>query len=259
MLYKEWRAVRLKLLLVLGAYCLLAAYLYLSIPQSNEFFARPTHFYFDNNAVPFTIPFYDEWLKYAGFISLGAALLAGMDIIAEERDKETLSFLLAKPLTRTRIFATKILLNTAAWVVIFLIISIVMFLIDQQPRVFTMEEFTRRENLPPLITTSQIMASTVTFGEALVKTGLWLLLGTAVTCLSGFISIFSRSILYSLSISLAVLLTIFIAFALLSRNVFGLYATGSYYKLSGALIPALAVLVIGLFGAGLFFFKRKEF
>jgi|GEM_PF-960186 len=259
MVYKEWRAVRLKLLLVTGAYCLMAAYLWLSIPQSNGFITRSTHFYFDKNAVPFTIPLYEEWLTYTGFITLGAALLAGVDIIAEERNKETLGFLLARPITRTRIFTTKILLNLAVWAAIFLFVSIIMFLLDQQPRVFSFSDFTPRENQPPLVTRRQILASTVTFGEALLKTGLWLLLGIAVTCLSAFISIFTRTILYSLSFSLMVLLSIFVGVSLVARIFYTPYRLGSVYDLSGGLYPLLTVLIIGLFGAGLFFFQRKEF
>ena len=93
MVYKEWLTVRYKMLLALVTYTLLGVLSVIAWTTA-----------WKTSLMGIWLP-----VSLAGTCFMGA--LGGVDLISEEKDKGTISFLLTRPVSRARIYTTKIGLN----------------------------------------------------------------------------------------------------------------------------------------------------
>ncbi len=202
---------------------------------------------------------FHNWIIATLFLTMGAAILGGSDIIAEETGKNTLSFLLTRPVSRTNIYAIKFLVSATFLSVILLGTSLVMFLVEQLPQRYqsgwtppggdTVYKFVYPDKMPA--------------GEAFTCIAVILGIGLAVLALTTLISIFSRSALH------AIVTTILIAFGLIAfyafsdlflqisyrvNRVFDIYNGLGFWDFF-VLLDLAAVLYI----TGLKIFKAKEF
>ncbi|MEI6043681.1 MAG: ABC transporter permease subunit [Chloroflexota bacterium] len=250
MLYKEWLSMREKAYLWLGIYAGLIL-LTLIVWSPNERFGPFTLYTVYGNLndldfISFTIPLFVEWLSFSASVTWIAALFGGADMISDELDKGTLSFLLTKPLSRARIYTTKMLLNVAGLTLMFGLSSGVVFVIDRfQPH-------------------------PVGLWQAFVWSLLIWVVGVTIILLSGLISVFTRNVLQTIaltvaipagfglmgSIALSVLSSLFIFLA--ERNIFLPIDMNSNLLLVWS-TPALVILACGFFWGGIVAFKRKEF
>src|SRR3978361_152574 len=97
MVYKEWRHTRSKFVFVLIIY-ILAGMVVSTLLNPANIFTRLSIFH--------------QWVIASVYITIGGAILAGADTIAEENGKSTLSFLLTRPLSRANIYTVKFLVNS---------------------------------------------------------------------------------------------------------------------------------------------------
>jgi len=242
MLYKEWRLVRLKMLMLAGIYIAIGLVVYVIQPNVVIRYNDP--------------PMLSYWFIFSVLATLGAAVFCGVDIIADEKSSGTLGFLLARPISRTRIYMTKILLNLGGLAVVFLVSSAIMFIINTIPRNVTLVEYRLIDGVIKTTPPVQIFASTVGFEEALTKTFWILMQGSCFICISGIISIFTRSMLESLSLNIVAAIIFGFILGMINTAPFQLDAG---HRTELIAIASLAVLTVGVFTSGLFIFQRKEF
>src|SRR5690349_7139796 len=151
MLYKEWITVRFKFWLWLALYGLLGL---LSVTLLS-----PTRYYVAASSDYIPSPLFSIWISVSTLVTIFAAILGGVDILAEELERGTLSFLLTRHITRIRIYTSKILLNVTGLAGSYILVSLIILLIDRfQP-------------------------NPINLGEALGSLALILLLGSAIVCL----------------------------------------------------------------------------
>src|SRR6476659_3824558 len=105
MLYKEWRIIRIKFLIGTVIY----------IVGTSLFLFNRTGLVFE--------PRFHSWLTINLWAMFIAGIFAGADMVAEEKANNTLSFLLIRPMSRARIYATKLSINMAAILTPFLLCS----------------------------------------------------------------------------------------------------------------------------------------
>ncbi len=89
--YKEWKAVRFKLMILSVVY----GFVSLLLLQNT-------------NSTYYSMGLSNTWLGYGLVITIIGGVLGGVDLIAEEKATGTLSFLLTKPVSRPQIYAAKI-------------------------------------------------------------------------------------------------------------------------------------------------------
>ncbi|NWJ95729.1 MAG: ABC transporter permease [Chloroflexi bacterium] len=183
---------------------------------------------------PFVVPLFISWINFSGFITLIAALFGGVDLVSDEVDKNTLSFLLTKPISRTRIYLTKLLLNVVGLTLIFGLSSGVVLFIDQlQPQ---------RVNLL----------------EALGDMLSVLTAAIIVIFLSGLISVFTRNTLQTIAVAVAILLGVSLSGAFVISKVASLLTPTVEVGVTIGILGAIGLLC-GLFWSGLIAFNHKEF
>jgi len=242
MVYKEWRQLRLKMLMLAGIYTLIGVLVYVTQITIVHSYNTP--------------PMLLRWFNYSFFATIGAAVFFGVDIIAEEKNSGTLGFLLARPISRSRIYLTKILLNLCGLAVIFLVSSVILFFINTIPKAITLEEYQQIDGIYTIMPPVQIYLNPVGFGYALDKTAVTLILGLCFVCISGLISIFARTLLESLSLNVVIVAVLFLS--LNARP-----AAPYYLEIENQnelfIIVSMALLTVWFLWAGLFFFQRKEF
>jgi ABC-2 type transport system permease protein len=230
MLYKEWITVRQKFAMWLGLYGLMA---FLEVAV----FSRPSPGTIYVNSANF-VPMYNTWLMLSTLLTVFTSMIGGLDVLAEEVDRGTISFLLTRPVSRTRIYTSKILMNIGALGVALGLSSTAMWIID-------------RLSLNP-----------IKFWEAAGGSLLVFLMGAGIICLSGLVAIFARNVLQTLAFTLAVVVLTIAACAYVNYFISQLHLER---KLDLVFNPALGLAVFlvvvppALFATGLFFFKRKEF
>ncbi|HEX2911407.1 MAG TPA: ABC transporter permease subunit [Chloroflexia bacterium] len=229
MLYKEWIIVRTKFwvsLFIYGVVGLLFSVL-----------AYP----FRDSINPHSL-FYD-WLWTCCGITVLTGILAGVDLVSEEIDKNTLSFLLTRPISREHIYRTKLGINAAAIAATFILSSLFVLWVDQL-------------GSHPINLTTGLIGVIAVVLEALT-----------MTCLSGLISIFARNTVSSMVIALA---TVTAGFFLLivATNFLQVVATDLLQiyplRLEGPGGYGLVIIIMALVGAvlylaGLTAFRRREF
>jgi ABC-type transport system involved in multi-copper enzyme maturation permease subunit len=252
MLYKEWLTVRTKFLLWLIVYAgAMALFLY----------GRANHSY--------TEPLFQSWLGIACLVMAVISALGGVDIIAEEKSSGTLSFVMTRPISRTRIYTSKIGVNVAALAAASIPANLIMLALDQFiPTPVTWYETI---NVPCGEATmncgfyggfelTTLYQSTNAL-QSLAAIAVILMFGIGVICLSGFISIFATNTIRAIffTIPALVLSVVFIGFLVTSINSYYDYYPRWFSGADG--VPGLIIFTIagGFFYAGLITFKRKEF
>jgi ABC-type transport system involved in multi-copper enzyme maturation permease subunit len=258
MWYKEWTTTRFKFYLWLGILALLGLMQLTVWSPFNFYYAEfsrtgqyPDLFWYT--------PLFKNWLGVSATATFFCALLGGADLVSEEVDKGTLSFLLTRPISRKQIYTIKILTNLAAFAVAFSVVTLPILLYDQfQPR-------------------------PTDLWEGLGYAGLILLGGAGIICLSGLVSVFTRNVLQTLAITVGILIGLFALWSTLLVQILAGSLTellgwlfvrydpvtkGSYLAMPAESIIALfvtvflilvTVILLSLFWAGMLFFSRKEF
>ena len=247
MLYKEWRTVRFKFWLYLGAYIVFACLLTFvwSGYKFGGYWRTSEAAIFNNHynpgwqgRYPGGVPIFQDWLKISAIITAIGAVFGGMDAVAEEKDKGTLGFLLSKPITRAQIYNTKIWLNVVSLLIADAVTTLVVCVIDQ-----TGPAPTKVEVLPISL--------------------LVMLAGITTVCLAALISIFAHTVIQTLTFSLAILIATLAVYI-----VAGSYLS-SYFWRVGERLSMVDIMLVGTAGVallalvfyplGLYHFKRKEF
>ena len=232
MLYKEWVSVRYRMLLWLLVYAVLALALFMTWQPLIQTRVLGREYSYNIN------PLYGNWLNISLFLTLIAALFGGVENISDEMERGTLSFLLTKPVSRQRIYTTKILMNITALVTTFIPCSLVMFLIDR------------------------IQPFSIRLSEGLGLTVLWLTIGITLICLAGLVSVFTHNALQTIAFTIAiptviVAVVVFSVFYLAKVVTIGIQLDTQTTMLFW--ISCFAMLSVGLFWAGLRAFSRKQF
>ncbi len=247
MLYKEWRSVRYKFWLYLGAYTVFAflltfvwsGYNFGGYWRTSEAATFNNHYNPGwQSRYPGGIPIFLDWLYISAAITAIGAVFGGMGAVAEEKDKGTLGFLLSKPVTRAQIYNTKIWLNVAGLLIAYALITPVVFVIDQ---------------------TGPAPAAL----ELLPVSLLVMLAGITVVCLTVLISIFAHNVIQTLTFSLAIL----IATVAIYIFVVGFFSNSFFiegHRLSTVDImlfgsAGVAGLALIVYPVGLYCFERREF
>jgi len=276
MWYKEWRLVRYKLVLwLLGFGFLTLAYL-----SQFLFFRRFEMLIYPGNGQDNYTTLFENWLKEIWNYLPILAILGGIDLISEEVGHHSISFLLSKPISRCRIYLSKISLNSLIFGGAIGLWSLVVLVIDRLPRSVDSQKWTVVKEGAEVY--GGILGNGVTTSHpaelfpAFFSIVLMVLLGSTITAMFGLISIFTRSVIQTLLFSVLPL----------GALLFGFYELGKYINIPPEVmvggkisfvpieeVPLVAGIVEGrligigivtvlagiLVGVGLFFFQRKEF
>jgi len=277
MWYKEWRLVHYKLWLWLGGFGLIT----LNYLLQNVFLKPFEMLVYPDGGVETHTSLFENWILIAqGFLPI-FAVLGGIDLISEEVGRGTISFLLAKPLSRSRLYLTKIGVNSLVLGGVIGLLSLIMLLIDQLPRSVGVSRwnvtkegtavyagFLRLRPLEP--------SQPVEIFPALLSIALIILECFVITAMVGLVSIFTRNLLQTLAVSalpLGALLFVLdqvgktynSATKMSPESGMAFSPVGEIPLVSGVvegrwvgvgLLAALAALLISL---GLFFFRYKKF
>lgn len=243
MFYKEWRLVRQKLLLMIILYGMAGLITFLF--WSPDYSRSPS-------------PLFTTWLVVAFFVTCGVAILGGIDAIAEENDKGTIGFLLTRPISRAKIYISKLALNGAAVAAVLVPSSVVMFFVDQVPRQHAVYNYVNNGCYGNYNIVGSAAVPTTALGQSLTGTTVLLVVGAVFLCLSATFSVYARSTMQAL---LMTIMTIAVVVA-------GVFIVNAFYysftpyigdishpRLLFFLVP----LALGFFLVGLNEFKRKEF
>ncbi|MBN9391761.1 MAG: ABC transporter permease [Chloroflexi bacterium] len=244
MLYKEWLFARQKLLFVLGLYAG-AAVLVVTVFSPNYL----------NQQVD---PVFHTWILITLFLTGAMGIFGGVDTVAEEADKGTISFLLTRPVSRNNIFLTKLALNAAVIAAIFGLSSVIVFFLDKIPRVHL--NYTR-VTIPDgwyLEATGTVAVPTTGVWEALVSTTAVILLGLVFLCLSALVSVFVRNTITAILLTF-IFTGVFLAAIAVFNDHFIKSRIDYLVFMNPNILPLLILPVIVFLLAGLASFKHKEF
>lgn len=254
MWYKEWLLARVKFLLMAIVMIAIAG-----LFTSLSFSTLLTTSYQNRDSSLFNL-----WINLGiALIALGA-IMGGVDTISNEVDNNTLSFLLSRPLTRSRVYLTKLGIN-ALWISVLFTVSCLYFLaIDQIPRqVGVYEPVTESNSCGYAIYTGTKLvgfklADSTPLVTGLFQTAAIVLIGCGLLCLNTLISLFTRNVTQSLTFGLAG--TIMVYFA--SQIIGAFLGLNNYNYLQADKLPLTFTVVLFLtlivFSIGLVAFKRKE-
>jgi ABC-type transport system involved in multi-copper enzyme maturation permease subunit len=257
MWYKEWTAVRSKFYLWLLLYFIIA-FIYTmffspyregSIYHTQQIYSAILRL---DPTLPmrsfFPPPMFVNWGLISLALTVLGAILGGADIVAEEADKNTISFLLTRPITRQQIYTGKLLVNIAALTTASSVVNLGMLVLDQT-------------NLRSL-----------EFWLGLVVMFVIVLTGAVVICISGLVSIFARNTVESLLVTVGVLFVLYILvgwyifnllFSLISNTENAVdYSSTKVQNLSVIItlsgLGLVLLLIFGTYRFGLYFFQRKQ-
>jgi len=230
MLYKEWKTVRLKFWLWFSTYLIIGILLVVIWSATrNQWGAM-----------------YYTWLNIGVFLTLVGGIFGGIDLVSEETDKGTLSFLLTRPLSRAYIYLSKLLVNIVALSIACFSVSLVVLVIDQH-------------------TYSQ---KSLTLSDAVALTLLMWLVGVLAIGVSGLISIFTRNSIQTLFCSVVAILPLALVLNLLGNvlhsKVFSTYiiypgSDNTYLSGNFESVLLLGGLAVVSFWVGARLFERREF
>jgi ABC-type transport system involved in multi-copper enzyme maturation permease subunit len=256
MWYKEWLSVRIKFLMFLTIFGTLA------VLFATAFAPNTIYNGLDNGSI------FMRWIGVAFLLAVGAGILGGVDIIASEREQNTITFLLARPINRFKIYASKLGINALTLLMVFLPVNLLMLLVDNLPRQLAIMKTTSVLGVVGCsgavnLTQTGTVAATITpanIGLPLIIVGA--LLGVTVMCITGLTSIFASNIVHGMLLSL-----IGISVSLWIFSTVGTRLTGNYFSAynltevgsARSNIMLLIVYSLIVFGAGAFLFRRKEF
>jgi ABC-type transport system involved in multi-copper enzyme maturation permease subunit len=175
--------------------------------------------------------------------------------------------LLTKPVSRTRIYLSKLGINILALAVTFLPVNIVVLVIDQlnPTGISDLARYSaacRQENaVESCLAIIRATAESSNLWQAIAVIGMILLFGIGIICLTGLISIFARNTMQAILftppalIAFVVIVAISVVFSDRSNGV----DNGLFNSIS--LTTPLLLLCLGgsFFYIGLHFFRTKEF
>lgn len=215
MLYKEWQSTKFKFYILLAGFCLL---IFATISPNAYRYGSA----------------YNRWANLSVFVMLLGGILCGADLVADEKDKGTLNFLLSRPISRTHIYLSKFCVNFGSLAIAFLIPDFFVFLTN--PRSFYF-------NLGLLLGSSTMI----------------MLVGAISLGIASIISIFSANTIRAISFSVLAVVIIVPSLGFLNAALhlqLDLYIFG--YGLVGLLISGGLATTIFLV-AGLYAFNHKKF
>ena len=252
MWYKEWLVVRYKATLAVVIYTLVAL---LSLAN------------WSSSSVT---SLFGAWIPFSLVATLGLGALGGIDLLSDEKDKGTISFLLTRPVSRTRIYGAKILANTGPLALIYSVFTLIMLGLARLPIKHDSWDYEMQR-----VVYNNVPARVTAFTESLALALVVILAGLAVICLTGFISIFARSVVETIIGTVLVVVVVVTVGALI-----GAFGTSMLHLelndvlapltwIPGLLGPALSItLVFGgplallsatLYAGGQRVFQHKEF
>lgn len=246
MFYKEWLVARPKFLLIMLAFILAAGFItFISFltGTSNQ------------------LSLFNMWLNFSMALAMGAGIMGSVDSVAAETNSNTLSFLMSRSVSRTKIYLSKLGVN-ALWVATaFGTTSFFMLMVDQMPRMASAYETT----IGPCRVISMEFLGYVQANSTPIWTGL-LQIGTAIMVSFGvltigmLVSIFSQNVSISLLFTILGVFTVYMAGAFLGNLLFGLN-NANYFSLEKLPITFTSVTVFTaiILVTGLMIFRRKEF
>ena len=211
MWYKEWRHARPKILVAVFAYFLVGTYC---------FFSWFASFYYET--------LFEKWLTPSLIVTVMVATLAGVDVVAEEKDRGTLSFLLTRPLKRTRIYAIKILVNLGWLSVVYGVATAVMIGLARVhlARYYAYYDHGHFLTPPNVVRVGFGYSYSWSLGWSLAAALVVLMLGIGTVCYTAFVSIFARSVIQAIVISALIVLTLVVAVGILNAWISSLQCLG---------------------------------
>ena len=244
MWYKEWLAMRPKIGLGLAVYALLGLTSYFGwIPTD-----KGQSYAMFNIWIPISL---------VGLVTL--AILHGVDLVADEKDKGTISFLLTRPLGRGRIFTTKVLINLIGLTSCYVLASVLMTVIQFIPRTFPHNHYWFNTTIGKTVflVDYYFTGEHLSLNECLTYALLITTTGISVLALTALISVYARAVIPAIMVSFLVLLVV----------TFSLFLTTfRYNEFDGhqpeqflVCVPLELALIGGFYLIGLVAFKRKEF
>lgn len=269
MVYREWFSLRLKLaawLAIYGGWTVV----FLSVNVlRNPMYVNS----YEWGGFEMYTSLFNKWLENIAVITPVLALLGGVDLISEEKNKGTLSFILTRPLSRTRIYTSKLLLNAGALVSVVGFFSLVVLVVDRLPR----SVYVSRYNMPPCDPNTYCTvlgtSRSIEFLPALTGLVLILLVGVMVVLNAAFLSIYCRNILQVVAAATPVVVLSYIL--LLAAGKRETFYNNSIVGVSGPIFSSnmivadmslllswstvLAIVCIGLLIWRIVAFNRKEF
>jgi ABC-type transport system involved in multi-copper enzyme maturation permease subunit len=256
MWYKEWLSVRIKFVMMLVIFGL-AGLLFCTVFAPDRIYNG-----FGNGSI------FMRWVGVAFLLAVGAGILGGVDIIASEREQNTITFLLARPVNRFKIYFSKLGINAVAFIAVFLPVNLLVLLVDKLPRqipTFQTTSLLNATSCSGSVITSQtgtVLATTTPTNIGLPLIIVGTLLGVAVICITALASIFATTMVNGILLSL-----IGLAVSVSLIGPIGSRVKGSYYSVYNLTevgyardnILLLIVYSVIIFGTGAFLFRRKEF
>ena len=249
MWYKEWQAVRFKFWVWLAFYGLGAGLFILMWPRNEEHLTTA----------------FQDWSGGAFLMTVIVSVLGGIDVVTEEKSGNTISFLLSRPIKRSRIYITKLAVNSLALLLAFSVGSGVVFLYDRlYPTDVTIKQWVTWQADPNTwysgwATVGHAVQSCDLF-TALATLGLMALAGVCIVCLSGLFSVITPSTMLAMLATGSALFSVgIIAIAVGYREDF---ASGSYnwlYTINPISASILMFTTIILVAVGTLSFKHKAF
>jgi ABC-type transport system involved in multi-copper enzyme maturation permease subunit len=253
MWYKEWLAVRPKFIMTAVIMTGLALLVIVGRPNSWTDSMKPNSSYFS------------IWAVLAAFVVVLMGIIGGADLFSAEKDQNTFSFLLTKPVSRAKVFAVKIGLNAASIGVVLVGSSLLLLFFDNMPRMVEYQQLTVYENSNGYISwtvgdSSQIPAVGTSLGAALPAIAGGIALGFAVLCLTALISLITSNVLQTCLVSLMAVTFLGIILITLTVITGGPNLLSNFYKPSAAFLylGILTTLAFGFLIIGARAFKRKE-
>lgn len=250
MLYKEWRHTRLKFGLMLAFYAMTGVLV-------NTLFA-PKLTDFSGHSV------FEYWLVGAAFVTLCAGVLGGVDAIAEESDRGTIGFLLARPISGRQVYTVKIALNSLALTVALIVSSLAVFFTQFIPRYFTANVWNEEQGV-----TLQFPANVpfIQPQEAVSDVLPILALGLMLVCLAALVSVFARSTIQAICYTIVLIFlgscvaygVFYVATGFGRGFIDSAYMFRQFYEVSFPVFTALTLVAAGLFVVGLRIFKARDF
>ncbi len=262
MFYKEWRTVRLKCGVWLLVYTMCGLSVWFGTARSETVYASSAFRVIASNIPPDTNnTLFQNWLLVSALATLFITVLGGIDLVSEENDKGTLSFLLSRPLSRVRIYTSKVGLNVIGLVGTYGLASLVMLGLDQMPRQIA---YYRSDVVGECFETAEtlvgsIPARTSNPGEVLPTLLLITLVGAGIICLSGLVSTLTRTTMQTLAAMMSIMLVTSLLYGALANQMSWSFINFQVYQLSPLLIVPTVLLTLALFLAGVLVFKQREY
>lgn len=271
MFFREWFGLRLKLATwaaIYGGWAVVFLFIHVWPNQMSVFIGH-----WGDLDVYDTL--FNKWLASIALMTPVLAILGGVDLVSEERNKNTLSFLLTQPVSRTRIYVTKLLLNSGIFMAIIALSSLFILVVDRLPRTVNMVSYLPCATDPKSLCTdiSPGLSRPIELDLALMGLGLILLFGLLILFITGLFSIRCRNFMQTIGAASPIVVVIYL-YELgagnkvthngmtIGRGFGAIFESNQIVADSDIMtfwLIALALICCGLFFAGVTVFNRTEF